>query len=143
MTNDQLIADLRATKDALRIRGRCRVSLTRTDGKVCLDGAVGVATIENFEELDNDIDDSEKAYRALNGSPRAMAVINSLASLVMDEKLNQGRKDTIRVALAHREPASMPNEIRAVWMYNDWTEATDQDCYNLIDKALAAEGGLL
>lgn len=111
----QLVLDLAATKQALAERGRCRELLQDpTTGKVCLDGAVGVACgLEMMHE----------SYADLYDSDRAMAVIRALAA--------QNSRNPINAAAVH-----------TVYFFNDNRDTTDQDCFDLIDKALAEAGGL-
>ena len=116
MTDNQLIADLKATKQALATRGRCRMVLENMDGKVCLDGAILMGC--GIKELPH-------AYKAFEcGRPRA--VVNALFKALGDD----WKSDILCIPYA------------AVYYFNDDPDTTDQDCFDLIDKALAQHGGL-
>lgn len=139
--NQQLVDDLRATRQTLQERGRCKVSLTKTDGTVCLDGAVGVALIPGFEVMDRQFCAARDAthsdpYHVLQRSPRALAVVKALAKEV-GHWMIFGDFDAVTVA---HEADGDP--VKACWMFNDRTSATDADCFDAIDKALADLGGL-
>jgi hypothetical protein len=127
MSQNQLALDLAATKQALADRGRCRQLLMNTEGNVCLDGAVGVAC-----ELEMMM--PEGNYSALYKSDRAMAVIMALAA--------QTSSDHQRLFGAVGRDHEHTEAMHIVYYFNDHPNTTDQDCFDLIDKALAEAGGL-
>lgn len=139
--NQQLIDDLLATRRTLAERGRCRVSLTRIDGQVCLDGAVGVALIPGFAELDRryGVNDIDAPYRALHQSPRALAVLTAISDQINHWPSSTGMPEDSYGTVgdfAEGDP------VKACWVFNDWTDATDQDCFDAIDKAIVDAGGM-
>lgn len=116
--NKQLIADLKATKDVLATSGRCRMVLENYSGQVCLDGAVAVACGATAD------------WKALRTSKRASAVLQALSAQLPERFREMG------------STCDLSNEIIQVYCFNDWDSTTDQDCFDLIDKALAQVGGL-
>jgi hypothetical protein len=124
MTNDQLIADLKGTRAQLEIRGRCKTELVNDEGKVCLDGAIVAAVL-------GEVEDTQAHYEHLKTNPRAQAVAQALFDQVPDDHPSFCRAPKSKI------PISI-----GVFYYNDDPVTTDQDCFNLIDKALAQVGGL-
>lgn len=124
MDNEQLIALLKDTRRQLEVRGRCRLLLINGEGKVCLDGAVALACGIR-------IDREGMGVIGLEESPSAQAVLGALAAQIPPE-------DRIDDAYYLRTPSPRV----AVYLFNDDDETTDEDCFNLIDKALAEAGGL-
>lgn len=128
MTDTQLIADLKETKRILVERGRCTVSLETVQGKVCLDMAVAKATGVAAYHLSGE-PSNQATYEALRSKPRPKAVVNALVDQMPD--------------FYRKWFFSTPTEpFKAVWSFNDSHTTTDQDCFDLIDKALAQAGGL-
>lgn len=107
----QLITDLKAARRELVKRGRCRNELVE-DGKVCVLGAVGVATTEGFISLDG-------VYRIM--------------------VLNDPRPRRVRAALEDKLGGRNGGWVEA---FNDDETITDQDVLDLFDKTLADIGGL-
>lgn len=127
--NEQLVADLKETRRQLEVRGRCAGNLLNTDGKVCLDGAVGVACIENYQGGYGELDNDERSNTVIK------ALSDQLAGRVIKNPMGNGQEIEI-----HLNCESVPLE--RVFVFNDLAATTDQDCFDLIDKALAQEGGL-
>lgn len=125
MTNEQLITDLTETRRQLEVRGRCIADLVNSEGKVCLDGAILAATLG---EVANTIE----GYSLLLGDdPRARAVAQALFEQIPDDHPSFLDKGKSRLSAGV-----------AVFYVNDYPDTTDQDCFDLIDKALAEVGGL-
>lgn len=125
MTNQQLITDLTETRRQLEIRGRCKSELISDGtGNVCLDGAIVAAIIGTVE-------DTQASYTFLGNDPRAKVVLEALRSQIPED---HGAFTTT--------PRSSFSPTTAVFFYNDYPGTTDQDCFDLIDKALAEVGGL-
>lgn len=120
--DNQLINDLRQTRREIEVRGRCHGRLINSQGNVCLDGAVALATGITINTTGMGIDE-------LDESSRAQAVLRALADQIwqLDCWATLRREVTVRAA---------------VYLYNDHPETSDKDCFNLIDKALAEAGGL-
>jgi hypothetical protein len=125
MSNEQLIADLKETRVQLAIRGRCRVELINEEGNVCLDGAIVAA-------VNGEVTDSQLGYTFLKMDPRAKAVTQALFDQVPDDHRSFGNKPKSR----------FPGAV-GVFYFNDDETTTDEDCFVLVDKALAEAGGLL
>lgn len=123
--NEQLIADLKETRRQLEVRGRCTGELMKPNGKVCLDGAV-VAVINSDLNLGG-FEGSRVGYTILSTDPRALQVIAALWEVLPEER---------------KHASEMEFRYGDVWGYNDDELITDQDCFDLIDKALAQAGGL-
>lgn len=51
--NQQLIDDLKATKEALKEHGRCKGDYGTAEGRVCLLGAMGLVIFDNVYALRN------------------------------------------------------------------------------------------
>ena len=114
---EQVIADLKAARDELVSRGRCKEDLVNQDGQVCLLGSVAMSMRGLAFTRDH-----TTAYPFLESNQRAAAVVSVLAE--------------------HIPP--MPGKRSAlckVYRYND-SFASDADVLNLFDKALAELGGL-
>lgn len=110
----QTIADLKAARDVLVTRGRCRDRLLDIDtGRVCLLGALCMASLDGFEQ----------EYRDGVGVHEYMT-----------------RPTRARHAL-EKQLCSIGFEL-PVFFFNDTEETTDQDVLDLIDKTLAGLGGL-
>lgn len=137
--NQQLIDDLKATRQTLADRGRCQVWLTTVDGTVCLDGAIGVALIPGFEEVDRRFTcrfgGEQDPYHLLKKSPRAMDVMVALAEQVGHWDCLTGIDETV-AEVAGGDPT------KACWVFNDLTEAGDADIFDAIDKAIVEAGGM-
>lgn len=118
----QVIEDLKAARAELVKRGRSRGYMVRADGQVCAIGAIGVATVADFERLyldaKNNVSDTGLAKWSYG-----------LASL---------RCLRARQALRRH----VPRDDGFIELFNDDENTTDQDVLNLFDKALADLGGL-
>ena len=115
-----VVDDLKASRAELVKRGRCQKYLYRNDtGEVCMLGAVGMATIEGFEESVMSVE----TVALVNLEPRTRAVIEELRKFL----------------------PPVDNELfleEAVWRFNDDKNTTTQDVLNIFDKALAEHGAL-
>ena len=123
MTDIQLITDLKETRRQLEVRGRCVADLVSQDGKVCLDGAILAATVG---EVTNTVED----YNKLCDDSRPAAVTRALYEQIPDD-----HPSLIKVGFCR--------PYIAVFHFNDDAQTTDEDCFALIDKALADLGGLV
>jgi hypothetical protein len=124
MTDQQLITDLAETRRQLEIRGRCRSELVNDEGKVCLDGAI-VAAVKGG------VKDTQAHFNYLKINPRAQAVVKALFDQVPDD----------HSSFCGKAKSKFPISV-AVFYYNDDPKTTDEDCFALVDKALAEAGGL-
>lgn len=117
----QLIDDLKATKAELVAHGRCTGDLIDERSRVCLLGAIGIATIPNFEQKVH----ASGGYGLLESDERALAVINTLKGHL--------------APLPH-----IDDSLERVWNFNDDQRVQDGDgtVFDLIEKALADLGGL-
>lgn len=120
--SEQLIADLKATKAVLLHRGRCKGSLMAEDGRVCLIGAIGMATVDEFA-WEIQINEAS-AWNLVELGERSAAVIQALRP-----HIEQRRSEEL-----------YPSE--RLYTFNDSSKVVDQDVINVIDKALADRGGL-
>jgi hypothetical protein len=128
MTDIQLITDLKETRRQLEVRGRCIADLRNQEGKVCLDGAILAATVG---EVNNTPEDYDRL--ALTDS-RARVVVRTLYEQLPDDHpsfMGRGKSLFLHVPYV------------ALFNFNDDSHTTDEDCFNLIDKALAQVGGLI
>jgi hypothetical protein len=114
-----LIEDLKATRQALESRGRCTRTLLDYEGRVCILGAVAAATVDNFEQWVQ-VD----GFHHFTTNDRAKAVVSKIRAYLDAQ--------TFEV-----------KPIDRVWLWNDAPTTTDADVFNLLDKALADEGGLV
>lgn len=128
--NQQLIDDLKATRRLLETHGRCTGTLwdVRTN-TFCLDGAISKAVFGQVT-----------TYTTLNNDPRSRAICVAIAALVKDVPIrgnlaSDAEKTVAECAVPH-DPAE------SCWIFNDWTLATDQDVYDVLEKAIAEAGGM-
>lgn len=118
-----LVDDIRAAKHEMMTRGRCTGDLRDEEGRVCLLGSIGAATIPNFTE-------------------RVMA---NPAAVMHDIEREERPSAVLRELRKHLAPQSgelgfFPSE--RLWLFNDTDDTVDADAFNLFDKALADLGGL-
>ena len=125
MFNKQLVEDLRATREVLISRGRCTGDLMKMDGKVCLDGAIGIATIDDYQHIIT-MYGSQTGYMSMHLNERCKAVVRSLHQCLPKDFVDTTGSSMV----AH------------LFNFNDDPVTTDQDVLGLVDKALAQEGGL-
>lgn len=130
MTDNQLIKDLKATREALVSRGRCTGILVQSNGKVCLDGAIALATIKGYHYRPG----AEDPYQILENNQRTVAV-----SAALYEHLPEEFKTALH-NLYFRTPEF--GQLVALFSFNDSDDVTDEDVIGLIDKTLAEAGGL-
>lgn len=111
----QLIDDIRASRDEMAKRGRCTGFTQGDKGNVCAVGAIFAAVAPQFL-----------------GTPAWNVMHSSRAKAVVDELLQY-----------------VPEHYHDLWIgeyalaaYNDTRGVTDEDLFNLFDKALANLGGL-
>jgi hypothetical protein len=108
-----LIADLKATKQALIDNGRCAKGARNDDGNIC----IALAMSRGVDNL----------------SPEA---------LLENKEAKEFRYD--RFTLVQRAlEAHLPSHHHGLISFNEDPKTTDQDVYNLIDKALAEAGGMV
>ena len=118
-----LIEDLKNTRRILEERGRCVGNLEIFDGRVCLDGAIALACT------------GQAKYFALTKNESAAAVVDAIYEQVKDHVLSYrgGRTIADSVGIYHNDAHGRSN---GVWMYNDDTGITDQDVYDVVDRAI-------
>lgn len=122
MSNEQLIADLKETRTALEVNGRCHGDLRDDSGRVCLDGAIILATQKKYKW---------NLEYTLLGKPRAVAVMQALYEHLPESFQRVGGEDWWTMAMEE-----------CLYMFNDDVRVTDSDVFTLVDKALAQAGGL-
>lgn len=122
-----VIDDLKAAKAELVTRGRHTGSLVGPYGRICLLGAIGAATLENF--LAFATHNPREAFSDLASEQRPRAVVGALLPHV-------GRP------LWGGYTEGEPDPTEWLWAFNDDKATTDQDVLDLFDKALADLGGL-
>ena len=113
----QTIRDLQAARTELVLRGRCTHTLIDDGGRVCALGAVGIASVEGFLELDEGHREA-----SLDVVPRAIRAQHALAACLL--------------------PLKSAGDRAVVWRFNDAGRTTDRDVLDLFDKALAELGGM-
>ena len=121
-----LISDLKATKRELINRGWSRGHLQDTQGNVCILGAIGMATQEDFSERCK-ISETE-AFIDLTKSPQANDIVATLGQY-LDKTLTE-------------EESGHDDFFERTYWFNDH-KAEKQDVFDLFDKALADLGGLI
>ena len=120
-----LISDLKATKRELINRGWSRGHLQDTQGNVCILGAIGMATQEDFSERCK-ISETE-AFIDLTKSPRAKDIVATLG-WYLDKTFIE-------------EEAGHDDFFERTYWFNDH-KVEKQDVLDLFDKALADLGDL-
>lgn len=133
MSNETLIADIQTVRNVLATRGRTTGTLFDPhSGKVCMIGAIGVATREDFLALA--AHDESEAHREVALSSRSVRVLETLGQYV-DESPGEETEG------AYLSRGYLMGE--RLWRFNDRrASTTDQDVFDLLDKALANLGGL-
>src|ERR1700716_1012112 len=116
--NDQLIADLKETRRQLEVHGWCQGSLASNAGKLCLDGAIGLAVTGILMD-----------YGELELNPRSRAVCEAISAPVQDGLYEPG------------VVATSGRGYEDCWTFNDHPGRTVQDVYDVLDKAIAESGG--
>jgi hypothetical protein len=119
---EQLVADLKRTRRELEVRGRCIEELISHSGKVCLDGAVALACGITIGVMGRGVLELEE-------NPRAQRVLRALADHIPSDRRIDNRRYVV-------EPRVQ------IYIFNDDDKTTDEECFDLIDKALAEAGGL-
>ena len=122
----QVVADLKAARDELARRGRCRGDLVRNNGSVCAVGAICVAIDENFEA----------AYRRWDkaGLEEAVEIAGAWSKTTLSPR--------VRAVKAALREHLLPEFNDYLQGFNDHERTTDEDVLNLFDKTLASLGGL-
>lgn len=114
MSDEQLVADLKASKAALKKHGRCTQGASNPMGQICIALAVGQAVTVEPHMTDWPVTDR----------PRFQAVTEAL----------------MKVCPSGNWPQENSGMLIA---FNESPHTTDQDVYDLFDKALADLGGML
>lgn len=120
MSNNQLIADVKAAREALASRGRTTGRLVSRDGRVCALGAVGAGLDGNFARFYLD------ETRRENGLTEWSWVLSSERAFSVERALRK----------------HLPVDARSLQSFNDAAATTTQDVLNLFDKTIADLGGM-
>lgn len=115
--NEQVIADLAAAKAYMQKHGRCTTGAADREGRVCI--AVAVNSVVRSNQPPETIIDQGRCDRV------------SAANALIEK---------VTPTVAQRYPRERPR--RNFVEYNEHPDTTDEDIWNLWDKALAEAGGL-
>lgn len=114
----QTIADLKGARRELVARGRCRDQLLEVDtGRVCLLGALCMASVDGFEHQ------------------YGLKAAGAAEYMTRPKRARKALEEQLRSIDAKWD--GVP-----AFYFNDAEETTDQDVLDLIDKTLAGLGGL-